>query len=310
MATDHELRLRERLTRLRNLNLLGGVRVSGELEKLQRQLERIQAAPTDEEIWRSVELARHQDRPYTLDYVERLFDDWVELHGDRGRADDHALVIGLGRFDGRTVALVGNQKGRDIKERTDRNFGMAYPEGYRKAMRLMELADLHKFPLVSLIDIPGAYPGVAAEQHGQGGAIARSQALMSRLQVPIVCCVIGEGGSGGAIATAVADRVLMQEHAIYTVISPEGCAAILWRDAAEAKKAAAAFKPDALHCLELGVIDGIVPEPEGGAHTDADEAARLLGESLRESLEELESIAPEDLKRRRRAKFRSLGVYA
>ena len=310
MATDHELRLRERLTRLRNLNLLGGARVSGELEKLQRQLERIQAAPTDEEIWRSVELARHQDRPYTLDYVERLFDDWVELHGDRSRADDHALVIGLGRFDGRTVALVGNQKGRDIKERTDRNFGMAYPEGYRKAMRLMELADLHKFPLVSLIDIPGAYPGVAAEQHGQGGAIARSQALMSRLQVPIVCCVIGEGGSGGAIATAVADRVLMQEHAIYTVISPEGCAAILWRDAAEAKKAAAAFKPDALHCLELGVIDGIVPEPEGGAHTDPDEAARLLGESLRESLEELESIAPDDLKRRRRAKFRSLGVYA
>ena len=310
MATDHELRLRERLTRLRNLNLLGGARVSGELEKLQRQLERIQAAPTDEEIWRSVELARHQDRPYTLDYVERLFDDWVELHGDRGRADDHALVIGLGRFDGRTVALVGNQKGRDIKERTDRNFGMAYPEGYRKAMRLMELADLHKFPLVSLIDIPGAYPGVAAEQHGQGGAIARSQALMSRLQVPIVCCVIGEGGSGGAIATAVADRVLMQEHAIYTVISPEGCAAILWRDAAEAKKAAAAFKPDAVHCLELGVIDGIVPEPQGGAHTDADEAARLLGESLRESLEELESIAPDDLKRRRRAKFRSLGVYA
>ncbi len=310
MATDHELRLRERLTRLRNLNLLGGARVSGELEKLQRQLERIQAAPTDEEIWRSVELARHQDRPYTLDYVERLFDDWVELHGDRGRADDHALVIGLGRFDGRTVALVGNQKGRDIKERTDRNFGMAYPEGYRKAMRLMELADLHKFPLVSLIDIPGAYPGVAAEQHGQGGAIARSQALMSRLQVPIVCCVIGEGGSGGAIATAVADRVLMQEHAIYTVISPEGCAAILWRDAGEAKKAAAAFKPDAVHCLELGVIDGIVPEPEGGAHTDADEAARLLGESLRESLEELETIAADDLKRRRRAKFRSLGVYA
>jgi acetyl-CoA carboxylase carboxyl transferase subunit alpha len=289
MATDHELRLRERLARLRNLNLLGGARVSGELEKLQRQLERIQAAPTDEEIWRSVELARHQDRPYTLDYVSRLFDDWVELHGDRGRADDHALVIGLGRFDGRTVALVGNQKGRDIKERTDRNFGMAYPEGYRKAMRLMELA---------------------AEQHGQGGQIARSQALMSRLEVPIVCCVIGEGGSGGAIATAVADRVLMQENAIYTVISPEGCAAILWRDAGEAKKAAAAFKPDALHCLELGVIDGIVPEPEGGAHTNPDEAARLLGESLRESLEELESFAPEDLRRRRRAKFRSLGVYA
>jgi acetyl-CoA carboxylase carboxyl transferase subunit alpha len=290
--------------------LLGGARVSGELEKLQRQLERIQAGPTDEEIWRSVELARHQDRPYTLDYVNRLFDDWVELHGDRGRADDHALVIGLGRFDGRTVALVGNQKGRDIKERTDRNFGMAYPEGYRKAMRLMELADLHRFPLLSLVDIPGAYPGVAAEQHGQGGMIARSQALMARLGVPIVTCVIGEGGSGGAIATALADRVLMQENAIYTVISPEGCAAILWRDAGEAKKAAAAFKPDAVHCLELGVIDGIVPEPPGGAHTNHDDAARLLGESLQEALDELESVSPDDLKRRRRAKFRSLGVFA
>jgi acetyl-CoA carboxylase carboxyl transferase subunit alpha len=310
MATDHELRLRERLSRLRNLNLLGGTRLSGELEKLQRQLERIQAAPTDEEIWRSVELARHQDRPYALDYVERLFDDWVELHGDRGRADDAAIVIGLGRFADHTVAVVGNQKGRDIKERTHRNFGMAYPEGYRKAMRLMELADRHRFPLLSLVDIPGAYPGVAAEQHGQGGMIARSQALMARLEVPVVACVIGEGGSGGAIATALADRVLMQENAIYTVISPEGCAAILWRDAGEAKKAAAAFKPDAVHCLELGVIDGIVPEPEGGAHTDPDEAARLLGEAVRDALEELDSIPPDELKRRRRARFRSLGVYA
>ena len=310
MATDHELRLRERLTRLRNVSLLGGTKLSGELEKLQRQLDRIQAGPTDEEIWRSVELARHQDRPYTLDYVERLFEDWVELHGDRGRADDAALVIGLGRFADRTVALVGNQKGRDIKERTHRNFGMAYPEGYRKAMRLMELADRHHFPLISLVDIPGAYPGVAAEQHGQGGAIARSQAVMARLGVPIVACVIGEGGSGGAIATALADRVLMQENAIYTVISPEGCAAILWRDAGEAKKAAAAFKPDAVHCLELGVIDGIVPEPAGGAQVNPDEAARLLGESLQEALEELESSSADELKRRRRAKFRSLGVYA
>jgi acetyl-CoA carboxylase carboxyl transferase subunit alpha len=310
MATDHELHLRERLTRLRSLNLLGGTRLSGELEKLQRQLDRIQSAPTDEEIWRSVELARHQDRPYTLDYVERLLDDWVELHGDRGRADDPALVIGLGRFNGRTIALMGNQKGRDIKERTHRNFGMAYPEGYRKAMRLMELADRFDLPLVSLIDIPGAYPGVAAEQHGQGGAIARAQALMARVDVPTVACVIGEGGSGGAIATALADKVLMQENAIYTVISPEGCAAILWRDAGEAKKAAAAFKPDAVHCLELGVIDGIVPEPEGGAHTDPDDAAKLLGESIQEALEELESLSPDDLKRRRRAKFRALGVYA
>src|SRR5256885_8508393 len=245
MATDHELHLRQRLTRLRNLNLLGGSRLSGELEKLQRQLERIQSAPTDEEIWRSVELARHQDRPYTLDYVERLLEDFVELHGDRNRGDDAAIVAGLGRFDGRTVVLLGNQKGRDIKERTRRNFGMAYPEGYRKAMRAMELADRHGFPLLSLVDIPGAYPGVAAEQHGQGGAIARSQARLARLGVPTIACVIGEGGSGGAIATPLADRVLMQENAIYTVISPEGCAANLWRDAAQGRKAAAAVQAHA-----------------------------------------------------------------
>src|SRR5256714_7378150 len=187
---------------------------------------------------------------------------------------------------------------------------MAYPEGYRKAMRAMDLADRLGFPVISLVDIPGAYPGVAAEQHGQGGAIARSQARLARLGVPIVACVIGEGGSGGAIATALADRVLMQENAIYTVISPEGCAAILWRDAAEARKAAAAFKPDALHSLELGVIDRIVPEPPAGAHTDHEEAARLLGDALGEGLEELESVPADDLKRRRRAKFRSLGVYA
>ncbi len=310
MATDHELHLRERLTRLRNLNLLGGSRLSGELEKLQRQLDRIQAAPTDEEIWRSVELARHQDRPYTLDYVERLFEDWVELHGDRGRADDAALVIGLGRFNGRTVAVVGNQKGRDIKERTHRNFGMAYPEGYRKAMRLMELADRQDFPLLSLVDIPGAYPGVAAEQHGQGGAIARSQAAMVRLTVPSVACIIGEGGSGGAVAIAVADRVLMQQHAIYSVISPEGCAAILWRDAGEARKAAAAFKPDALHCVELGVADGIVAEPEGGAHLDPDGAAVLLEQGILAAFEEIESLDPDERRRQRRAKYRALGVLA
>ena len=310
MATDQELRLRERLTRLRNLNLLGGTRLSGELEKLQRQLDRIQSAPTDEEIWRSVELARHQDRPYTLDYVERLLEDWIELHGDRGRADDEALVAGLGRFGGRTVALIGHQKGRDIKERQRRNFGMAYPEGYRKAMRVMQLAERHRFPVFTLVDTPGAWPGVAAEQHGQGGTLARSHAVMARLTVPIVSCIIGEGGSGGASAVALADQVLMQENAIYTVISPEGCAAILWRDAGQARKAAAAFKPDATHCLELGVIDSIVPEPDGGAQTDYDEAARLLGESLSEALVELEGVPGHDLRRSRREKFRLMGVYA
>src|SRR5579862_550297 len=293
--SEHELRL---LERLKNLSLLGGAKLSGELERLQRQIDRIGEEATDEDIWRKVELARHDDRPYTLDYVERLLDDWFELHGDRALGDDGAMVTGLGKLDGRTIVLVGQQKGRDIHERASRRFGMPNPEGYRKAMHAMELADRH------------AYPGVDAEQHGQGAAIATSQATMARLTVPIVTCVIGEGGSGGAIAIALADRVLMQENAIYSVISPEGCAAILWRDAGQAKKAAAAFRPDAIHCLELGVIDEIVPEPIGGAHIDPDMAARLLGEALRQSLAELEGIPGDDLRRRRRARFRSLGVFA
>jgi acetyl-CoA carboxylase carboxyl transferase subunit alpha len=310
MRNEAELRLRERLSKLKNTGLLRGVRVSGELQKLQNQLDRIEEEATDEEIWRSVELARHPERPYTLDYVDRLFDDFFEFHGDRARADDEAIVAGLATFDGRTVALLGQQKGRDIKERSRRNFGMAYPEGYRKAMRTMEIADRFGFPLLTFVDTPGAYPGVAAEQHGQGGAIARSQAAMLRLEAPTVACIIGEGGSGGAVAIAVADRVLMMEHAIYSVISPEGCAAILWRDASEAQRAAAAFKPDAAHCLELGVVDAIVGEPRGGAHIDHDEAARLVGESIREALEELEGQSGEGLRRRRRARFRSLGVFA
>jgi acetyl-CoA carboxylase carboxyl transferase subunit alpha len=307
---DAEIRLRERLGRLSSLPLLRGARVAGEADRIRHQLERLAADATDEEIWRSVELARHPDRPYTMDYVERILDEWLELHGDRGRADDGALVTGLGKLDGRTVAVVGHQKGRDVKERLDRQFGMAYPEGYVKAMRVMDIADRFGFPVLSLVDTPGAYPGVTAEQHGQGGAIARSQARMARLSVPSVACIIGEGGSGGAVALAVADRVLMQENAIYSVITPEGCAAILWRDAGEAKKAAAAFKPDALHCLELGVIDAVVPEPEGGAQADHDEAAKLLKAALLESLEELDEIPSEELRRRRRAKFRGMGVFA
>ena len=308
MSTEAELGLRDRLAKLSGVKLLRGTRLSAETERLQRQLERLRSDTSDEEIWQRVELARHQERPYTLDYVERIFEDWFELHGDRGRLDDAAIVAGLGRLDGRTLALVGHQKGRDIKERTKRNFGMAYPEGYRKAMRVMELAERHGFPLVSLVDTPGAYPGVAAEQHGQGGAIARSQAAMVRLAVPTVAVIIGEGGSGGAVAIAVADRVLMQENAIYSVISPEGCAAILWRDASQAKKAASAFKPDAAHCLELGVIDGIVPEPEGGAHLDRDTAALLLREAITSHLDDLAGRDVDDLRRSRRAKFRSMGV--
>jgi acetyl-CoA carboxylase carboxyl transferase subunit alpha len=304
-----QLKLKERLAKLRDLPLLRGVGVSGEMARLKRQLDRIGAEPSADEVWNAVELARHQDRPYTLDYIERICDDFVELHGDRMLADDPAIVAGLGRLDGRTVVLIGHQKGRDIRERTFRNFGMTYPEGYRKAMRSMELADRHGFPVVTLVDTPGAYPGVTAEQHGQGGWIARCQLLMVRLGVPSVACVIGEGGSGGAVAIALADRVLMQQNAIYSVISPEGCAAILWRDAGEAKKAAAAFKPDAVHCLELGVVDGIVPEPDGGAHADHDEAARLLAEALRGSLAELERLQPEERRSLRRRKFRGMGIY-
>ena len=309
MPNEAERHLRERLNRLRGLPLLRGTRLSGELERLQRQLERIEAEPSDEEIWRSVDLARHSQRPYTLDYVERLFEDFVELHGDRARAEDPALVTGLGRFGGKTVAVIGQQKGRDIDERTRRNFGMAHPEGYRKGMRMMEIAQRHGFPLVTFLDSPGAYPGVAAEQHGQGGAIARSQALMARLTVPLVACIIGEGNSGGAIAIGLVDRVLMQENAMYSVISPEGCAAILWRDGAEKVKAAVALKPDAVHCLELGVIDEIVKEPQGGAHLNPEESARMLGEALGRTLDELVEVPGEELRAERRDRYRRLGIY-
>jgi acetyl-CoA carboxylase carboxyl transferase subunit alpha len=304
------LRLRERLAQLNELQRqFRGIGVSGELERLKRQIDRIQEEPTADEIWDVVELARHDKRPYTLDYVERIFEDFFELHGDRSNADDQALVTGLGRFDGRTVALVGHQKGRDIHERTRRNFGMAFPEGYRKAIRALDIADRHGFPVISLVDTPGAYPGVTAEQHGQGGWIARCQLAMARLRSPSVACVIGEGGSGGAVAIAVADRVLMQENAIYSVISPEGCAAILWRDAGEKRKAAAALKPDARHCLELGIVDAIVAEPPGGAQNDPAAAAELLGASLREALAEVVDLDADERKRQRYAKFRAMGVF-
>jgi acetyl-CoA carboxylase carboxyl transferase subunit alpha len=313
MSADDQLRrLRERVARLSGLNLLGGASVSRDLKRFQKQIEQLEAAPTltGEQIWHSVELARHEERPYTLDYVERILTDWFELHGDRGRAEDAALVTGIGKFNDRTVALIGHQKGRDIKERMDRNFGMANPEGYRKAIRTMQLAERHRFPVITLIDTPGAWPGVAAEQHGQGGTLARSHAQMARLTVPIVACIIGEGGSGGASALALADRVLMQENAIYSVITPEGCAAILWRDAGQAQKAAAAFKPDAAHCLELGVVDAIVPEPAGGAHYDYDAAAEMLADYIDQELGEIEHERGSVLRRERRAKFRGMGVYA
>jgi acetyl-CoA carboxylase carboxyl transferase subunit alpha len=311
LAGEAERGLRERLGRLKSLPLLQRTSVESEERRLREQLDSMSRVDaSEEEIWSFVELARHPDRPYTLDYVERILDDWTELHGDRGRMDDGAIVAGVGKLDGRTVALVGHQKGRELKERIARQYGMPSPEGYVKANRVMGIAERFGFPVVALIDTSGAYPGVAAEQHGQGGAIARSQARMIALGVPSVACVIGEGGSGGALALAVADRVLMQENSIYSVISPEGCAMILWRDIEEKKKAAAAFKPDAFHCLELGVVDGIVAEPPGGAHNDPDSAAALLKQDLSQALDELDGTPAQELRRSRRAKFRAMGVYA
>jgi acetyl-CoA carboxylase carboxyl transferase subunit alpha len=263
----------------------------------------------DADSWHAVQLARHQDRPYTLDYLSRICDDFMELHGDRAEADDPAVVAGIGSFRGQSVAFVGHQKGRDLKERTHRNFGMPRPEGYRKAMRVFQLAARLNFPVVTLIDTPGAYPGVGAEQRGQSGAIARSQLLLMGLRVPVVACVIGEGSSGGALAIGVADRVLMQQHSIYTVISAEGCAAILWKDAGEAKRAAGALRPTAEACLELGVVDAIVPEPSGGAHRDHGKAAEILSDAIHTELDVLQAIPPLERRRLRRQKFERMGAW-
>ena len=263
----------------------------------------------DSESWHAVQLARHQDRPYTLDYLERITDDFLELHGDQAEGDDPAIVAGIGSFRGQSVAFVGHQKGRDLKQRTYRNFGMPRPEGYRKAMRVFGLAARLNFPVVTLIDTPGAYPGVGAEQRGQSGAIARSQLMLMGLAVPVVACVIGEGSSGGALAIGVADRVLMQQHSIYTVISPEGCAAILWKDAGEARRAAGALRPTADACLQLGVVDAIVPEPSGGAHRDHTKAAEFLADAISEELESLQTIPPPQRRALRRRKFREMGAW-
>ncbi len=270
---------------------------------------RLAERAAESDIWDAVQLAREDGRPYTLDYADRLVDDWFEVHGDRAGTDDHAIVTGIGSFRGRTIAIVGHQKGRDLKERAFRNFGMAQPQGYAKARRVFALADRLGFPVVTMIDTPGAYPGVEAEQSGQAAAIAQSMLAMTRLRVPVVACVIGEGGSGGALAIGVADRVLMLEHSIYSVISPEGCAAILWRDVNQRRKAAAAFKPTARFSYELGVVDTVVPEPSGGAHKDFDRAARLLGDAIAQALESIEAEPVELRRAARRAKFRRMGVW-
>ena len=282
------------------------VRVSDEVRRLRKRFE---ARAEEGQIWEAVQLARHPERPYTLDYAERLFSDAFELRGDRAFSDDEALVTMLARYHGRTVVAIGHQKGRDLSERTRRMFGMPHPEGYRKAIRAVELADRFGYPILTFVDTPGAYPGVNAEERGQAGMIARSILAFCQARVPIVATVIGEGGSGGALAIAVGDRVLMQQNAIYSVISPEGCAAILWKDAGQARKAAYAFRPTANACLDLGVIDRIVEEPKGGAHEDVDASARSLDDAIRQALAQAEMIPPEERRRARRLKFRQMGVW-
>lgn len=256
-----------------------------------------------------VQVARHPQRPYTLDYIERIFTDWVELAGDRNYRDDEAIVAGWARLSGRSVMVVGQQKGRDMKENLRRNFGMPHPEGYRKALRLMRQAEKFGRPVISFIDTPGAYPGIGSEERGIGEAIAFNLREMARLRVPVVSAVIGEGMSGGALGIGVTDKILMLEHAIYSVISPEGCAAILWRSAEHKEKAATALKLTARDLTRLGVCDEIVPEPEGGAHTDWDGAAKLLATSLDRVIGELEQLPVDDLRERRWEKYEAIGAW-
>jgi acetyl-CoA carboxylase carboxyl transferase subunit alpha len=293
------------------------VRVSGNAPELRPQIALLEARArelqqeifADLSAWQKVQLSRHPGRPYTQDYIERLIGGFIELHGDRRFADDPAIVAGFGTFDGTPVLCLGHQKGRSTKDNVRRNFGMPKPEGYRKALRLMELAGRLRKPILCLIDTPGAYPGIDAEERGQAEAIAKNLEVMAGLPVPIVCAVIGEGGSGGALALGVADRILMLEYATYSVISPEGCASILWRDDDKKPEAAEAMKMTAVDLLRLGVVDEIVPEAPGGAHRDHDVTARNLGDAIRKNLAELILQPPEKLRADRYQKFRQMGAY-
>jgi acetyl-CoA carboxylase carboxyl transferase subunit alpha len=275
-------------------------------ERLARQQQRVYSGLT---AWQRTQIARHPKRPHTLDLVNLLLEDWVELHGDRVFGDDKAIVGGLARFEGEPVVVIGHQKGRDTRENIARNFGMPHPEGYRKALRLMQLAGKFGKPVITFIDTPGAYPGLGAEERGQAEAIARNLREMADLPVPIVCVVTGEGGSGGALAIAVGNRVLMMEYAIYSVISPEGCAAILWGDSAKASEAAEIMRVTAPDLLRLGVIDAVVPEPVGGAHRNWDAAAASLRTALRDQLWQLRAQSESALIESRQEKFRRIGVF-
>jgi acetyl-CoA carboxylase carboxyl transferase subunit alpha len=259
--------------------------------------------------WEKTELARHPQRPHSLDYIERIFTDWSEIHGDRSYGDDPAIVAGMARFHGEDVMVLGTEKGRDTKQKVYRNFGLPNPEGYRKALRIMKLAEKFSRPIFTLIDVTGANPGLGAEERGQAEAIARNLREMARLRVPILTVITGEGGSGGALALAIADRVLMMENAVYSVISPEGCASIMWRDATKKELAADALRITASDLSQLGCIDGVVPEPEGGAHKDHEAAAALLDTALQQNLSELKTFSIPDLLASRYKKFRNIAQF-
>ncbi len=304
-----------------------------ELENIEKQIERLESqAGTNEDArrqledlhaqihalreqfyvhlaWRKTELARHPQRPYTLDYLERIFTDWSEVHGDRLFGDDPAIVCGLARFHGVEVLVVGHQKARDTKQKLYRNFGMPNPEGYRKALRVMRLAEKFGRPIFTFVDTPGAYPGLGAEERGQAEAIARNLRELTRIEVPIIATITGEGGSGGALAIAVADRVLMMENAIYSVISPEGCASIMWRDAGKKDLAAQALRITAKDLMELGCVDEIIPEPEGGAHTNHEDAAMILDTALWRHFKAVKDLPVRDLLDQRYQKFRVMAQF-
>jgi len=281
-----------------------------QLEGLQQRVEALRRQVSGQLTpWERTELARHPMRPYPLDYIERIFPDFSEVHGDRGFADDAAMVCGMARFQGREVAVLGTQKGRDTKQRVHRNFGQPNPEGYRKALRFMKFTEKWNRPLIALIDVVGAYPGLGAEERGQAETIAHNLREMARLKVPFIAAITGEGGSGGALAIAVADRVLMQENSIYSVISPEGCASIMWRDSSKKDIAAAALRITAKDNLEMGFCDEVIPEPAGGAHNDYDAAAASLADVLNKHLTELEKMPLQQLLDARYKKFRTMAQY-
>ena len=301
--------LEGKIEELRHLTGSGGVNIADEVARLQDKVEKLLVQVyTKLTPWQKTQVARHHDRPHAVDYIEGLIEDFTPLAGDRQFAEDPAVIGGLGRFKGASVVVIGNEKGSGTDGRLKHNFGMARPEGYRKAQRLMKLADNFHLPVITLIDTPGAYPGVDAEARGQAEAIARSIEICIGLKVPVVSVIIGEGGSGGAMALAAANKVLMQEHAIYSVISPEGCASILWRDGDKAEEAAEALKLTAGDLLELGVIDTIIPEPLGGAHRTRQAAIDTVGSAIRDALNELSGLDGGVLKSRRRDKFLEMGT--